>query len=54
MLYTDPGSGMMLLQILLAFGASVVFYFRKYLLRIFGSRTLDGDISRIGKDHERD
>lgn len=39
--YTDPGSGMMLLQILLAFGASAMFYFRKYVYRLFG-RTQEG------------
>jgi hypothetical protein len=34
--YTDPGSGIMLLQILLAFFASGVFYFRKYFYKFFG------------------
>jgi len=34
--YTDPGSGMMLLQILLAFFASGAFYFRKYFQKLFG------------------
>ena len=34
--YTDPGSGMMLLQVLLAFVASGLFYFRRFFLGIFG------------------
>ena len=34
--YTDPGSGMMLLQVLLAFFASVLFYFRKFFYKLFG------------------
>ncbi len=37
--YSDPGSGMMLLQILLAFFASCVYYFRKYFYKIFRRRT---------------
>ena len=39
LLYTDPGSGMMLLQIILAFGASAVFYFRKSFARLIGRKT---------------
>ena len=34
--YTDPGSGMMLLQVLLAFLASGLFYFRRFFLGLFG------------------
>ncbi len=34
--YTDPGSGMMLLQVLFAFAASLIFYFRKFFYKIFG------------------
>jgi len=34
--YTDPGSGMMLLQVLFAFAASLLFYFRKFFYKIFG------------------
>lgn len=34
--YTDPGSGMMLLQVLLAFVGGVVFYFRKFFYKLFG------------------
>lgn len=34
--YTDPGSGMLLLQILFAFFASFLFYFRKFFYKIFG------------------
>ena len=36
LLYTDPGSGMMLLQVLLAFVASGLFYFRRFFFGIFG------------------
>jgi len=38
LLYTDPGSGMMLLQILFAFLASILFYFRKVFYKIFKKR----------------
>lgn len=34
--YTDPGSGMMLLQLLFAFAAGVMFYFRKFFYKLFG------------------
>ena len=33
--YTDPGSGVMLLQVLLAFFAGGVFYFRNLIRRVF-------------------
>lgn len=32
--YTDPGSGVMLLQVLFAFLASILFYFRKFFSKI--------------------
>lgn len=34
--YTDPGSGIMLLQVLLAFLASGLFYFRNTVKSLFG------------------
>lgn len=34
--YTDPGSGMMLLQVLFAFVAGALFYFRKFFYKLFG------------------
>ena len=36
--YTDPGSGMMLLQLLLATIAGAGFYFRSFFYRLFGSK----------------
>jgi hypothetical protein len=33
--YADPGSGMMLLQLLLAFFGGVLFYFRSFFSRLF-------------------
>lgn len=36
--YTDPGSGMMLLQLFLATMAGAGFYFRNFFYRIFGSK----------------
>ena len=36
LLYTDPGSGVMLLQVLLAFVASSVFYFRNFIKSFLG------------------
>ena len=36
--YTDPGSGVMLLQVLLATIAGAGFYFRSFFMRIFGRR----------------
>lgn len=36
--YTDPGSGVMLLQVLLAFLAGGLFYFRNFFRRLFGRR----------------
>lgn len=49
--YADPGSGMMLLQILLAFGASGVFYFRKYLYKMLGK---GNPLGQVGDTHEID
>jgi hypothetical protein len=43
--YTDPGSGMMLLQVLLAFLASGVFYFRRFFLGLFGSHSAADDVA---------
>jgi hypothetical protein len=34
LLYTDPGSGAMIWQLLVAAGLGVAFYFRHYLSRI--------------------
>jgi len=36
--YTDPGSGVMLLQILLATIAGAGFYFRSFFYRLFGRK----------------
>ena len=36
--YTDPGSGMMLLQLLLATIAGAGFYFRSFFYRLFGGK----------------
>jgi hypothetical protein len=36
--YTDPGSGMMLLQVLLATIAGAGFYFRSFFYRLFGRK----------------
>lgn len=36
--YTDPGSGTMLLQLLLATIAGAGFYFRSFFYRLFGGR----------------
>ena len=34
--YTDPGSGIMLLQLLLASAAGAFYYFRNFFFRLFG------------------
>ena len=36
--YTDPGSGAMLLQLLLATMAGAGFYFRSFFYRLFGQK----------------
>ena len=36
--YTDPGSGTMLLQLLLATIAGAGFYFRSFFYRLFGGK----------------
>ena len=36
--YTDPGSGAMLLQLLLAMIAGTTFYFRSFFYRLFGGK----------------
>lgn len=36
--YTDPGSGAMLLQLLLATIAGAGFYFRSFFYRLFGGK----------------
>lgn len=36
--YTDPGSGTMLLQLLLATVAGAGFYFRSFFYRLFGAK----------------
>lgn len=40
-LYTDPGSGMLILQMLLAAGFGVLFYFRRIKDKIFGRKAPD-------------
>ena len=42
LLYTDPGSGLMLLQLILASIAGGVFYFRSFFSRIFGRKSSAG------------
>lgn len=44
--YTDPGSGMMLLQLLLATLAGGFFYFRSFFFKLFGRRQ---DTSALNK-----
>ena len=44
-LYTDPGSGMMLLQVLFAFFAGALFYFRRFFYRLFGKDKVADDKS---------
>jgi hypothetical protein len=48
--YTDPGSGMMLLQVLLATIAGAGFYFRSFFMRIFGRRNSEPVSSENSKD----
>ena len=45
--YTDPGSGIMLLQILFAFFASGAFYFRKYFYKLFGRSRVSPELEGI-------
>ena len=43
--YTDPGSGAMLLQLLLATIAGAGFYFRSFIYRLFGGKkTASADV----------
>jgi hypothetical protein len=52
--YTDPGSGTMLLQLLLATVAGVGFYFRTFFYRLFGGRRISSaDVSRENGEEER-
>jgi hypothetical protein len=37
--YTDPGSGLLAVQYLLSLAAGALFYFRRYLAKLFGSRS---------------
>ena len=50
--YTDPGSGTMLLQLLLATLAGAGFYFRSFFYRLFGGKK-DAAADQVG-DEERD
>ena len=47
LLYADPGSGIMLLQILFAFFASGAFYFRKYFYKLFGRGGVSEELERM-------
>jgi hypothetical protein len=53
--YTDPGSGAMLLQLLLATIAGAGFYFRSFFYRLFGGKktasveVVDENDSKAGK-----
>ena len=46
-LYTDPGTGAMVWQLLVAAGLGAVFYFRHYLSKI---RTLLSDRKKRGQE----
>jgi hypothetical protein len=48
--YTDPGSGVMLLQVLLATIAGAGFYFRSFFFRIFGRRKTELPQTESSKD----
>ena len=48
--YTDPGSGVMLLQVLLATLAGAGFYFRSFFFRIFGRRKAESPQAESSKD----
>jgi len=45
--YTDPGSGVMLLQVLLAFVAGGVFYFRNLIRRALGTGKLNNSTTDV-------
>ncbi len=51
--YTDPGSGAMLLQVLLAFVAGGVFYFRNFIRSLF-SWGRKGDTKIDANSHQVD
>ena len=58
LLYTDPGSGVMLLQVLLAFVAGGIFYFRNLIKRIFGfgkvrDNETEGSTSESGSEPQK-
>lgn len=55
--YTDPGSGMMLLQILLGFAAGALFYFRKAFYKILGkdkaAESINKEINSENSRHDK-
>jgi hypothetical protein len=52
LLYTDPGSGMMLLQVLFAFFAGALFYFRRFFYKLFGKDKVPGDKLPVAKESD--
>jgi hypothetical protein len=53
LLYTDPGSGVMLLQVLLAFIGGGLFYFRNLIKSLFGlKRPVSGDLDGVAESKE--
>lgn len=51
--YTDPGSGTMLLQLLLATIAGAGFYFRSFFYRLFGGKkTASAEVERENGEEE--
>jgi hypothetical protein len=53
LLYTDPGSGTMLLQLLLATIAGGAFYFRSFFYRLFGKNIEQTELADENGDEER-
>ena len=50
LLYTDPGSGVMLLQVLLAFLGGGLFYFRNLIKSMFGfKQPVSGNLEGVSE-----
>jgi len=53
--YTDPGSGVMLLQVLLAFLAGGLFYFRNLVRSVFSfKRPVSGSLDGVAAETKED
>ena len=52
--YTDPGSGIMLLQVLLAFFAGGLFYFRNLIKSLFGFKGTAATASETTSPESKD